>query len=292
MPDAPKCIPRGHRYIFLQSSAYKVEGDTRFDASSQPSLGRPSPVIMEEPQGEDSAVQDFLQILEEHRKNCERQGKYVEAEIAKNRLEELKVLLLLIVPFLESPSSSTHLCFLCRLPLKLHEENRRKEAMRSRQIAERLGVEEAHMLEFQQFNIVWDKKTAEYERNAEDLIKNMKVKESPQTPSCHNVCGGSLLNTVLCGLSACGAHTRRDTSVSSRISSSGCSPTKRSQSSPRTSSTFGECRTRWPRRKSKSHSPLPPRAIQRSKSAFSSRCLLLLSLLSQVRRGSQDQIKG
>ena len=32
---------------------------------------------------EDSAVQDFLQILEEHRKNCERQGKYVEAEIAK-----------------------------------------------------------------------------------------------------------------------------------------------------------------------------------------------------------------
>ena len=72
---------------------------------------------------EDTAVQDFLQILEEHRKNCERQGKYVEAEIAKNRLEELK----------------------------LHEENRRREAMRSRQIAERLGVEEVHMLEFQQF---------------------------------------------------------------------------------------------------------------------------------------------
>lgn len=71
---------------------------------------------------EDSAVADFLQILEEHRRNCERQGKYVEAEIAKNRLEELKV----------------------------HEENRRKEAMRSRQLAERLGVEEAHMLEYQQ----------------------------------------------------------------------------------------------------------------------------------------------
>ena len=40
---------------------------------------------------EDTAVQDFLEILEEHRKNCERQGKYVEAEIAKNRLEELKL---------------------------------------------------------------------------------------------------------------------------------------------------------------------------------------------------------
>ncbi len=89
---------------------------------------------------------DFIQILEEHRKNCERQGKYVEAEIAKNRLEELR----------------------------LHEENRKKEAMRSRQIAERLGVEEAHMLEFQQFNVVWDRKMDEYERHAEELVGSMR----------------------------------------------------------------------------------------------------------------------
>lgn len=95
---------------------------------------------------EDTAVQDFLEILEEHRKNCERQGKYVEAEIAKNRLEELR----------------------------LHEENRRREAMRSRQIAERLGVEEAHMLEFQQFNMIWDNKMSEYERHAEELVGAMK----------------------------------------------------------------------------------------------------------------------
>jgi len=93
-------------------------------------------------QNEDTAVQDFLEILEEHRKNCERQGKYVEAEIAKNRLEELK----------------------------LHEENRRREAMRSRQIAERLGVEEAHMLEFQKFNEIWDKKMTDYENYAENMV--------------------------------------------------------------------------------------------------------------------------
>lgn len=101
---------------------------------------------------EDSAVQDFLEILEEHRKNCERQGKYVEAEIAKNRLEELK----------------------------LHEENRRREAMRSRQIAERLGVEEAHMLEFQQFNMIWDKKMAEYEAHAEELVEAMKERHAAE----------------------------------------------------------------------------------------------------------------
>lgn len=99
---------------------------------------------------EDSAVQDFLQILEEHRKNCERQGKYVEAEIAKNRLEELRE----------------------------HEENRRREAMRSRQIAERLGVEEAHMLEFQQFNALWDKRMAEFEQKSADLVEAMKERHA------------------------------------------------------------------------------------------------------------------
>jgi|SaaInlStandDraft_5_1057022.scaffolds.fasta_scaffold53925_3 hypothetical protein len=45
---------------------------------------------MEEIDNEETAVQDFLQILEEHRKNCESQGKYVEAEIAKNRIHELR----------------------------------------------------------------------------------------------------------------------------------------------------------------------------------------------------------
>ena len=90
--------------------------------------------------------------MEEHRKNCERQGKYVEAEIAKNRLEELK----------------------------LHEENRRREAMRSRQIAERLGVEEAHMLEFQQFNIVWDKKMQDYEERAAMLEEETKARHAQE----------------------------------------------------------------------------------------------------------------
>ena len=49
-----------------------------------------------------------------------------------------------------------------------------QEAMRSRQIAERLGVEEAHMLEFQQFNLIWDKKMSEYEQHAEELVGAMK----------------------------------------------------------------------------------------------------------------------
>jgi predicted XRE-type DNA-binding protein len=57
-----------------------------------------------------------------------------------------------------------------------------QEAMRSRQIAERLGVEEAHMLEFQQFNSVWDKKMQDYEKNAAELVVAMKVRTQSTLP--------------------------------------------------------------------------------------------------------------
>jgi hypothetical protein len=46
-----------------------------------------------------------------------------------------------------------------------------QEAMRSRQTAERLGVEKAHMLEFQQFTMVWDRKMNEYDINAHELVE-------------------------------------------------------------------------------------------------------------------------
>lgn len=95
---------------------------------------------------QESAIADFLQILEEHRKNCEAQGKYVEAEVAKKRFEELKS----------------------------HEENRKRESMKAQQIKERLGVEEAHMLEYQQFNSQWDKKYNDYEEQCINQMNAMK----------------------------------------------------------------------------------------------------------------------
>merc|ERR1712167_511228 len=98
----------------------------------------------------EQSVSDFLRILEEHRVECEKNGKYVEAEIAKKRLDELRE----------------------------HEENRQREAMRSRQITEKLGVEEAHMMEFQQFNAIWDKKMEEFEMNAKQLIDTMRKKHA------------------------------------------------------------------------------------------------------------------
>ena len=43
-----------------------------------------------EEDGGEANLEDYIEILDEHRKNCEREGKYVEAEMAKNRIEELK----------------------------------------------------------------------------------------------------------------------------------------------------------------------------------------------------------
>lgn len=93
-----------------------------------------------------------MYILEQHARNCEGQGRYVEAEIARNRLDELR----------------------------LHEENRKREAMRARHLAEALGVEEAHMLEFQQFNAVWDKKGAAYQENAAELVLEMQERHAAE----------------------------------------------------------------------------------------------------------------
>jgi hypothetical protein len=38
----------------------------------------------------DADIEEFIEILEEHCKQCEQSGKYVEAEMAKNRIKELK----------------------------------------------------------------------------------------------------------------------------------------------------------------------------------------------------------
>ena len=40
---------------------------------------------------ENGKVEDYLAVLEEHLKTCEREGNFAEAEMAKARIEELKL---------------------------------------------------------------------------------------------------------------------------------------------------------------------------------------------------------
>lgn len=90
---------------------------------------------------DEHAIQDLLEVLEKHRSDCELEGKYDQAELARTRLEQLRE----------------------------HEDNRRREELRAQQLAERLGVEEAHMRELQEFNEIWDRKVAEFEAHAANL---------------------------------------------------------------------------------------------------------------------------
>jgi len=97
---------------------------------------------------DEQSIQDFLEVLEKHRLDCEREGKYEEAETAKTRLDQLRA----------------------------HEENRRREELRSQQLAERLGIEEAHMKELQEFNEIWDGKFAEFEAHAASLQSTLATR--------------------------------------------------------------------------------------------------------------------
>ena len=72
---------------------------------------------------ENGKIADYLAVLEEHRRNCEREGNFVEADMAKNRIEELKI----------------------------QEAQRQLEELTLKHQQERIQIEEAHSKEFQDF---------------------------------------------------------------------------------------------------------------------------------------------
>jgi hypothetical protein len=51
-------------------------------------MSDPNDAMYQQPNTEN--IQEYMQVLNEHRYNCETEGKYVEAEMAQKRLEELK----------------------------------------------------------------------------------------------------------------------------------------------------------------------------------------------------------
>eukprot|EP00933_Yihiella_yeosuensis_P033403 TRINITY_DN27116_c0_g1_i1.p1 TRINITY_DN27116_c0_g1~~TRINITY_DN27116_c0_g1_i1.p1 ORF type:complete len:277 (-),score=64.94 TRINITY_DN27116_c0_g1_i1:168-998(-) len=97
-------------------------------------------------------IDAIVQALDQKRLAYEIEGKYEEADYTKQRLEQLQD----------------------------QVEQKRREDMKSRQLAERLGVEEAHIKELQEFNAHWDQKAAEFEahaRNLQDQLKERHEKE-------------------------------------------------------------------------------------------------------------------
>mmetsp|Transcript_2878 Transcript_2878/g.8149 ORF Transcript_2878/g.8149 Transcript_2878/m.8149 type:complete len:279 (-) Transcript_2878:148-984(-) len=101
---------------------------------------------------DEKTIQDFLEILQKHCAECEKNHEYEEAEKARIRLEQLR----------------------------LHEEERRKEDLRKQQLTERLGVEQAHMQELQEFNEMWDRKSAEFEAHAANLQNTLSERQAQE----------------------------------------------------------------------------------------------------------------
>merc|ERR1712000_473657 len=97
-------------------------------------------------------IQDFLDILEKHRIQCQKDGKFQEAELAKQRLIELRT----------------------------QETQRKRDNLRSKQLSERLEVEEAHLLEFNQFNQQWDSRQQQYFEHAQELEAKMAEKHQQE----------------------------------------------------------------------------------------------------------------
>ncbi|KAL4508358.1 hypothetical protein ABPG72_003662 [Tetrahymena utriculariae] len=86
-------------------------------------------------------LEEQIDVLSEHQQNCMKQGKYIEAEMAQKKIKELKDKL----------------------------EKKRKEELKQRHLNEKLGVEKAHLEEFNQFNEFWDKKMAEFNEEAKNI---------------------------------------------------------------------------------------------------------------------------
>lgn len=100
-------------------------------------------------EGEGEAdIEEFIEILEEHCKQCEQSGKYVEAEMAKNRIKDLKE----------------------------QKKQMDMDELQTRQQNENIELEETHIMEFNNFNQEWDKRMNEFQVHSSQLIKALEEK--------------------------------------------------------------------------------------------------------------------
>ncbi|CAD8191293.1 unnamed protein product [Paramecium octaurelia] len=92
-----------------------------------------------------SDLQEQIQILYHHQKTCEKQGKYLEADLAKTKLNELT---------------------------KIFDLQQKHEVV-DRHSDEKQQIDKAHFDEFNQFNLFWDEKFKQFDfetKSAKDEI--------------------------------------------------------------------------------------------------------------------------
>jgi hypothetical protein len=103
-------------------------------------------------------LEGFIEFLTEHQKKCEEEGKYVEAEMANNRVKELKK------------------------QLKAQHENE----LEMRHHGDLMELEEAHIQEFNNFNEEWDKRMNEFQIHSAQLIQALEEKQEQKLQEEHD----------------------------------------------------------------------------------------------------------
>jgi len=114
--------------------------------------------------------EECVAVLEQHRLDCENEGKYGDAENARLRIQSL-----------------------CSA-----EQDHRREQLRTQQFSERMAMEEAHMKELEDFNYTWDvQKKQEFDAHAQQLpamlgernhaehfafVEKLRAETEPRTP--------------------------------------------------------------------------------------------------------------
>ena len=107
----------------------------------------------EEPQQEEGIdLEEAIELLKKHQLECEGDGRYVEAEMAMNRIKELKKQL----------------------------EAQNKEDISLRHQGDLTELEETHIAEFNEFNQDWDKRMNEFQQHSAQLLSALDEKHEQQ----------------------------------------------------------------------------------------------------------------
>ncbi|CAD8095175.1 unnamed protein product [Paramecium primaurelia] len=113
---------------------------------------RPSTAKMNTLPPETENLEEYMKILFDHQKACERAGKYLEADCAKQRLKELKI----------------------------KYESKTKLDIRDRHEQEKYELTKSHQEEMQNFNAFWDEKIQEFEQDAQKLKNELQQKQEDE----------------------------------------------------------------------------------------------------------------
>eukprot|EP00238_Polyblepharides_amylifera_P012326 CAMPEP_0196578164 /NCGR_PEP_ID=MMETSP1081-20130531/7115_1 /TAXON_ID=36882 /ORGANISM="Pyramimonas amylifera, Strain CCMP720" /LENGTH=417 /DNA_ID=CAMNT_0041897289 /DNA_START=11 /DNA_END=1260 /DNA_ORIENTATION=- len=135
LPPRPKSSP------VYKAQPHKTAGKSHLGDPPQ----HPSESTSHPEENERVVVDEFCRVLDDHRRVCEATCKYAEADVAMNRLLELREI----------------------------EEEKLRQVLRARHIAERVRVEEGHKEEFESFNAEWDRRMALFDEKAEELEELM-----------------------------------------------------------------------------------------------------------------------